>query len=389
MVSALTACLLLAVDAQAAAPVVSNVRASQRAGSKFVDIYYDLSDADSSALTVSISVSADAGSTWTVPAYNFTGAYGAGVSPGVNKYVVWSAGVDWDGQFTSQCRVRVVANDADPDGVVQIPAGSFTMGDTFAEGSSSEQPTHTVNISAFYIEKTEVTKERWVPVYQYAIQHGYQFDNAGAQKAAGHPLHTINWFDAVKWCNARSQMEGRTPCYYTDTSLTNIYKTGQLAPNVNWSANGNRLPTEAEWEKAARGGLTGRRFPWGDNITTNQANYYGTALFYNLSGAFGNHPAYATGSTPYTSPVADFSPNGYSLFDVAGNVWEWCWDWYDGAYYSSSPGTDPGGPSSGTSRVLRGGPWDYDASRARCADRLNASPATANSHAGFRCVRGN
>jgi hypothetical protein len=93
-----------------------------------VDIYYDLSDPDTSSLTVSIVVSADAGSTWTVPAWTFTGAYGGSVSPGMNKYVVWNAGADWDGQFTSQCRVRVTADDADPGGFAQIPAGELPNG---------------------------------------------------------------------------------------------------------------------------------------------------------------------------------------------------------------------------------------------------------------------
>jgi len=271
----LAGCLALGValawpaSVQAAAPTISNVRAAQRPGTKYVDIYYDLSDPDSSSLSVAILVSKDAGATWTVPAYTFTGAQGGGISPGVNKYVMWNAGADWDGQFTSQCRVRVVANDADPAGVVLIPAGSFQMGDTL-DGLGDARPVHSVYVSAFYMEKGLVTGARWNAVYQWALVYAaYVFDNPGASKATDHPVQTVNWFDVVKWCNARSQFEGLTPAYYTDAGLTVIYKTGQPTVYVKWNANGYRLPTEAEWEKAARGGLNGRRFPWGDTITHN------------------------------------------------------------------------------------------------------------------------
>lgn len=383
--------ILTTLISHAATPIVSNVRASQRPGSKLVDIYYDLVDADTSALTVYIQISSDAGSTWTVPARTFTGAVGGGVAPGPNKYVVWNAGADWDGQFTAQCRVNVSANDADSQGFALIPAGSFTMGDTFSEGGSQERPTHSVSISAFYIEKTEVSKALWDSVYQWAIPRGYGFDNAGSGKGANHPVHTVNWFDAAKWCNARSQSDGRTPVYYTDAALTAVWKTGQTVPFVKWSANGYRLPTEAEWEKAARGGLSGKRFPWGDTITHNQANYNSSTTYsYDTSTTRGYHPTYATGSQPYTSPVASFSPQGYGLFDVAGNVWEWCWDWYDSSWYSNAGATqtDPRGPPTGSYRVLRGGSWYVYASYSRCAFRNYSTPSYADAYFGFRCVRG-
>jgi formylglycine-generating enzyme len=393
LVSIFTSCVIAEFNAGGAAPVVSNVRASQRPGSKLVDIYYDLSDSDTSTLTVSIQVSWDAGSTWTVPAYTFTGAYGGGVSPGVNKYVVWNAGVDWDGQFTSQCRVRVTANDADPDGFVQIPAGAYLRGDCLNEGNANERPTNSVYISAFYIEKTKVTKARWDAAYQYGVNHGYaSFDHAGSGKAADHPVQTVNWFDVVKWCNARSELEGRTPVYYTDAGLTAIYKNGQAAPFVKWSANGYRLPTEAEWEKAARGGLSGCRFPWGFTITHNQANYWSsTNFFYDTSLTRGYHPTYAVGGMPYTSPVASFAANGYGLFDMAGNVMEWCWDWYDDYWYSKPGATqsDTPGPTSGTYRVMRGGDWTDAANAARCAIRICDAPGVTWNSYGFRCVRGN
>jgi hypothetical protein len=204
--------------AHAAAPPVSNVRASQRPGTKLVDILYDLSDPDSSTLSVLLQVSADGGATWTVPARSFSGAVGGGVAPGLDKAVVWDAGADWDGQFTSQCRVNVLADDSDPQGLVWIPAGTFDMGDTFNEGESFERPVHSVPLSGFQIERAEVSKALWDSVYRWALTRGYGFSNAGAGKGTAHPVQMGNWFDAVKWCNARSQSEGRTPAYLQPTA---------------------------------------------------------------------------------------------------------------------------------------------------------------------------
>ena len=130
----------------------------------------------------------------------------------------------------------------------------------------------------------------------------------------------------VKWCNARSEKEGLAPCYHTDVARTAVYRTGRVDVTndmVNWSANGYRLPTEAEWEKAARGGLVGRRFPWGDQITHSLANYSSDSIYpYDTSPTRGYHPDYQAGGAPYTSPVGNFAANGYGLYDMAGNVYE-------------------------------------------------------------------
>ncbi len=108
-----------------------------------------------------------------------------------------------------------------PSGMVLIPGGEFQMGDTFIEGDSSERPVHTVYLSPYYIDKYEVTKGLWDAVRTWATSNGYDLI-AGSGNAAGHPVQSINWYDCVKWCNARSQQEGRTPCYYTDAGLTTV-----------------------------------------------------------------------------------------------------------------------------------------------------------------------
>ncbi len=279
-------------------------------------------------------------------------------------------------------RVRVGV----PSGMALIPAGSFTMGDTFSDGWSGELPVHTVYVSAFYMDKCDVTYAMWQEVYDWAIAHGYAFDNAGMGKAANHPVVNVGWYDCVKWCNARSEKEGRVPAYYTSAEQATVYRSGRTNVEnawVKWSS-GYRLPTEAEWEKAARGGASGQRFPWGNTITHSEANYYGDSSVYAYDmGYSGYDTNYNKGDLPYTSPVAGFAPNGYGLYDMAGNVWQWCWDWY-GSYGSASQ-TDPRGPASGSLRVLRGGSWNYDAFYCRTAFRRNYPDNWIN-YMGFRAV---
>ena len=275
-----------------------------------------------------------------------------------------------------------------PSGMVLIPAGSFTMGNCMdpSEGYSDELPLHTVYVSAFYMDKYEVTKASWDTVYQWATNHGYSLDYEGSGKAANHPVQTIDWFDCVKWCNARSEQEGRAPAYYTDAGLSVRYRTGQVEPYVSWST-GYRLPTEAEWEKAARGGLSGQRFPWGNTISWSQANYNANPLAYtyDVNPTAGYNPTFTVGGYPYTSPVVYFAANGYGVNDMAGNVSQWCWDWY--GLYASSSQTDPRGPAIGLRRVSRGGCWYWDPHYCRTATRYNSyNPALAYNIIGFRSV---
>jgi sulfatase modifying factor 1 len=273
-----------------------------------------------------------------------------------------------------------------PSGMALIPAGSFEMGDTFNEGEPWELPVHTVYVSAFYMDKYEVSKGLWDEMKAWNGGNGYSYDNPGSGKAANHPVQSIDWYDMVKWCNARSEKEGRVPAYYTDAALTQVYKTGRAAPYVNWNA-GYRLPAEAEWEKGSRGGARGHRFPWADNdtITHSQANYYSDSTYpFDISPTRGFNPAFDDGVMPFTSPVGSFAPNGYGLYDMAGNVWEWCWDWSDS--YSSNSQTDPRGPATGSTRVGRGGNWNYYSVHCRTGYRYGNSPDYSATNIGFRCA---
>jgi len=281
-----------------------------------------------------------------------------------------------------------------PDGMAFIPAGAFTMGDTL-DGESDAIPTN-VTVSGFYMDTNLVSYSQWQSVYNWATANGYGFDYAGSGKAMNQPVQTVDWYDTVKWSNARSQQAGSTPVYYTDAGLTQVYTNGELMPYVNWAASGYRLPTEAEWEKAARGGLSGQRFPWGDTISESQANYWGGTSSYRYDlGPPGYNSIGLIGGLPYTSPVGSFAPNGYGLYDMAGNVFEWCWDWYAAPPYpSGSPylgGTNPTGATTGSYRGLRGGDWFYPAEFARSANRGYGYPGYGvgdGDFVGFRCVRG-
>jgi formylglycine-generating enzyme required for sulfatase activity len=374
---------LLAPLAEAADPVVSNISAVQRAGTQLVDITYDVT-ADTSTVQVTLAISSDGGTTFNVPATTVSGAVGTGVAIGTGKAITWNAGADWAKQYSTTTRFKVTADDL-LTGFSLIPAGSFQMGNAMAADTDiTNAPIRSVTVSAFYMAQNLVTKEEWDTVRVWGLTHGYTDLAVGAGKAVNHPVQTITWYDMVKWCNAHSEKDGLTPCY-TVSGVT--YRTGSSdVADCNWAANGYRLPSEAEWEKAARGGLSGKRFPWGDTITHSQANYTSTTGYaYDVSPTRGYHPVWGTGSPPYTSPVESFAPNGYGLYDMAGNLYEWCWDWY-GAYAAGSQ-TDPRGVASGSFRVVRGGGWDSIARYCRVAFRVNGGPSSSYGSVGFRTAR--
>jgi formylglycine-generating enzyme required for sulfatase activity len=274
--------------------------------------------------------------------------------------------------------------------MVTIPAGTFQMGDSFGEGSSNEFPVHTVTLSSFKMSKYEITNAQYAEflnsVYPeqikevdgviYAISdtdNSYPYFDTRAASSSSQ----IDFLADVFSVMTKPEIDGR------DMSDDPVVQVSWYGANAFCDHYGYRLPTEAEWEYAARGGLSGKRFPWSDTITHSQANYYSSSSYgYDTSLTRDYHPTWNDGTIPYTSPVGSFSGNGYGLYDMTGNAWEWCSDWY-GSYPSTSQ-TNPTGPATGSSCVIRGGGWYTNALYSRVASRNYGTPFNRNSNLGFR-----
>lgn len=288
---------------------------------------------------------------------------------------------------TSSVNTNLLMSFNPPTGMALIPAGSYTMGNSIGDNDITDAGTVGVYVSAFYLDKNSVTYGLWQSVYNWATNHGYTFDYAGMGKASNNPVQTVDWYDCAKWCNARSEMAGLTPCYYTSAGQTTVYRTGDIDLGnswVKWTAKGYRLPTESEWEKAARGGLIGQRFPWGNTISESRADYQGDTADYSYDlGPTGYNAIGMIGGSPYTCPVGTFAANGYGLYDMAGNIYDWCWDWYATSY---AGGTDPRGPASGSARTFRGGCFTLTANYDRTANRRNFAPTADGDGLGLRCA---
>lgn len=234
--------------------------------------------------------------------------------------------------------------------MVQINGGTFTMGSPSSEeGRHSEEVQHQVTVNAFYMGKYEVTQKEWRDIVGTSPSN-FKGDNL--------PVEQVSWFDAVDYCIKRSVKEGLTPAYTIDGSGDNR--------SVTWNrnANGYRLPTEAEWEYACRAGTT-------------TPHYSGSSM--------DNAGWYSGNSENTTHPVGQKQANAWGLYDTHGNVNEWCWDWW--VDYENGAQTDPTGPTSGSSRVIRGGSWGSSEQNQRSAFRDGTTPSGQHSRIGFRLAR--
>jgi len=248
--------------------------------------------------------------------------------------------------------------------MVSIPAGSFVMGSSTAESGSTadERPQRTVHISAFQMSQTEVTQKQFEDVMGW---------NHSDFSGENHPVEVVTWFDCVSFCNKLSQADGYAQCY----TMTNVGYDGDHITSAdvscNFQANGYRLPTEAEWEYACRAGTT-TRFYTGDSDSD-----LGRAGWYHDNSGLTTHP------------VGEKAPNAWGLYDMHGNVWEWCWDWYASGYYGTrpDPDSDPMGPSEGTMKVLRGGCSRLTPRNCRSASRGRDYPSYRADYHGFRVCR--
>ena len=381
----LTALLCAGITSSPAAPEISNVRVSQRPGTTLVDVYYNLAGSTDSGASVSVELSDNSGASFGLPVTALSGHVGASITNGTNRHLIWNAKADRPDGYSATMRLRLTAVDTPPipEGVTLIPAGTFTTGRTSGDLDSNAPPV-TVSVSAFYIGKYKVTKAVWDEVNSSAAAYGYTDLTIGKGKAGDHPVHSITWFDMIKWCNARSQKNGLTPVYSVNGT---VMKTGQSAPTADWNANGYRLPTETEWEKAARGGVTGKRFSTGtDTISHSQANYRSIIHSVDVSPTQGYHPKYSAGAEPFTSPVGSFAANGFGLYDMTGNVAQWCWDWFHQLSYVNGA-ADPKGIISGFTRSIRGGNWYANFIENRDCFRGSVAPTNSFSGFGFRLVR--
>lgn len=304
-------------------------------------------------------------------------------------------------------------------GMKRIPAGIFAMGSHDAQGRSDEFPIHKVQIKAFYMDETEVTNAAFSAFvhatgYVTTAEKAIDWAEFSKQVPAGTPKpadsllapsslvflpikSAVDLNDYSQWWAFIRGADWRHP---EGPESTIVGRENHPVVQISWDDAsayarwaGKRLPTEAEWEWAARGGLKDKIYPWG-NESVNSVPYKANSF----QGQFPSNDLALDGYKITSAPVKSFSPNGYGLYDTAGNVWEWCADWYRADYYQNSPNVNPKGPSTSydpdeptvAKRVMRGGSFlcnDSYCSSYRNSARMKSSPDTGLQHTGFRCVK--
>jgi len=236
--------------------------------------------------------------------------------------------------------------------MVRIPGGTFQMGSNDGSDFDESQP-RTVTLTGFSIGKYEVTQAQYQAVMGYNPSE-FKTDAASGETQNRRPVENVTWYDAIEFCNKLSTREGLQPIYSISYRTPETgYPITSATVTANWNNNGYRLPTEVQWECACRAGTT---TPWHSGTETE----------------LGNYAWYDANSNDKTHEVGKKSPNAFGLYDMSGNVWEWCWDWYDG---------------SRSDRVVRGGGWDNSAEFVRSAYRLSIDPSDRDGSLGFRLVR--
>lgn len=344
------------------APLVYNLNVAQRTdGSKLVDITYDLFDANDDLCDITFKLSNNNGDSYDIipNPVNLSGDFGDDLPSGTGKHIVWDAGAEnfsLDGSYL----YRVYADDGSsppPENFVLVEGGTFNNG------------TSDVTISSFYIDKYELTQAGYQAVMGSNPASGYGVGD-------NYPVYYVSWFNAIEYCNRRSMQEGLNPCYSYGTYGTdpdawpsgwNSNRENHINVSCNWTANGYRLPTEMEWQFAARGGNQSHNYTYSGSNDLNAVGWYNSN----------------SGSTTHT--VGTKAANELGIYDMSGNVWEWVWD-INGSYPSDAQ-TDPHGATSGSSRVLRGGSWNVNADFCTVSYRYRNGATFTYDNVGFRCLR--